>query len=298
MDLDAERGDLAAAVAEPGLDHGGQQVDARLGRGADTRVGVALGGIERGGGRVNEPAHGLVGGLHGHQHAAHVGVADDRHRVAAAAAVADGMALDPLLGVGERRLIGALADRQALQADQHPGVVHHGEHAGHAPVLLAHEVTDRAARIAVGHDAGRRGVDAELVLERDAAQVVARARRAVRAGQELGHDKNAQTLGAGGRVGRAGEDHVDDVLGTVVLAPGDEDLLTGDEIVIAVRHGPGLERAHVRAGLGFGQFHGPGPGTRDQLGQVGRLLRLGAMGLQQFDRALGQHRRQREAQVR
>src|SRR4029077_12411249 len=72
-----------------------------------------------------------------------------------------------------------LGDRYALQADREPRLVHHGEHAGHAAVLLADQETGRAALIAIHHGAGRRRMDAELVLDRMGAHVVARARRAV-----------------------------------------------------------------------------------------------------------------------
>jgi len=70
----------------------------------------------------------------------------------------------------------------ALHADRQPGIVHHGEHAIHAAVLLAEEIADGAAMIAVHHGAGGRAVDAELVLDRVAARVVERTQRAVSVG--------------------------------------------------------------------------------------------------------------------
>jgi hypothetical protein len=63
--------------------------------------------------------------------------------------------------------------RHALQPDREARVVHHREHVLEAAILLADQVAGGAALVAVGHHAGRAGVDAELVLDRDAAQVVA-----------------------------------------------------------------------------------------------------------------------------
>src|SRR2546423_1737005 len=80
------------------------------------------------------------------------------------------------------------------------------------------------AVIAVDHRAGRRSMDAELVLDRVAAQVVWRTRRAVGAGQEFGYQKQRDALGAGRRVGQPRQHEMDDVVGEVVLAVGDEDL--------------------------------------------------------------------------
>ena len=54
---------------------------------------------------------------------------------------------------------------------------------------------------------------------------VALAERAVGVDHELGHDEQRDALAAGRRVGQARQHQVDDVLGQVVLAGGDEDLL-------------------------------------------------------------------------
>ena len=52
---------------------------------------------------------------------------------------------------------------------------------------------------------------------------------------------------------------MDDVLRQVVIAIGDEDLLAGDQIALAVRHGPAAQRADIGAGLRLGQIHRAGP---------------------------------------
>ena len=153
----------------------------------------------------------------------HVGMLDDRAH--ALARCARGAALAALARVGERLLRGPLGNGDALQPDAEPGVVHHREHAGEAAVLLADEPAERALAVAVDHGAGRRAVDAQLVLDGMAADVVAGA-----VGQELRHQEQRDAARAGRRVGQARQHEMDDVVGEVVLAVGDEDLLAGDAV--------------------------------------------------------------------
>ncbi|CAM4413651.1 hypothetical protein PARU111607_17705 [Palleronia rufa] len=84
----------------------------------------------------------------------------------------------------------------------------------------------------------------------------------------------------------------------IPVAPGDIDLLAGDLIgAVAVRNRPGLERAHVRSRLRFGQVHGTGPFAAGQLRQVEILQRFGGVGLQGLDLALAQHRAELQRQA-
>ena len=92
---------------------------------------------------------------------------------------------------------------------------------------------------------------------------------------------------------------MDDVLGHVMLAVGDEDLGAEHFIgAVALRHGAGAHGGQVGAGLGLGQVHGAGPAPGDQGLDVARLLRVAAGGQQRLDRAVGQQRDQCERQVR
>ena len=62
--------------------------------------------------------------------------------------------------------------------------------------------------------------------------------------------KHEMPLVPGGASGRAGQHEVDDVVGHVVLAEGDEDLRAGDAPGAVVGgHGLGAQRADVGAGL-------------------------------------------------
>ncbi len=216
-----------------------------------------VGKVERNAGQMADPARGVDARLHRHQHALHVGVLDDRgHPVAAFRPPA----LAALARVSQRLLIGAVADRHALRPDREPRRVHHHEHGGEAAVLLADQPGLRAFVLAIDHDAGRGAVNAELVLDSGAAQVVAGPERAVGVDEEFRRQEQRQAARAGRRAGQAGENEMDDVLRHVVLAIGDEDLLAEQAIgsvLGALRPGPhGVE---IGPRLRLGEVHGPGP---------------------------------------
>ena len=202
-----------------------------------------------------------------------------------------GAALPALARIGERLLRGAFGDADALQPDAEPRPVHHGEHAGHAGVLFADDKARRPAVVAENHRAGRRAVDAELVLDRMRAHVVAGAGRAVGVEQKFGDHEQGDAARARRRVGQAREHEVDDVVGEVVLAVGDEDLLAGDAIgAVGGAFGARAQRADVGAGLRLGELHRGDPFAGDELAEVGALERLAAMGGERVD---GRHAHQR-----
>ncbi len=211
----------------------------------------------------------------------------------------DRLALHAVLRIGGRALVGALRDPDALEPDGKPREIHHDEHVLEAAVLFADEVTGRSPVVAVRHDRRGARVDAELVLQRDAVHVVARAEAAVVVDEDLGHDEQRDPLDALRRIRRAREHEVDDVVGVVVLAVGDEDLLA-EELVrpVALRHGARAHGGEVRAGLRLRQVHGPGPGAGHHLRQEPVLELLRAAQRDRLDRALRQHRAEIEGEVR
>jgi hypothetical protein len=101
---------------------------------------------------------------HQHQHAADVGMADDRHRRRRAF---NGPALHAIAGVGHGVLVGALGNSQPSRPTE-ARRVHHDEHVLEAFVFLADQGADGAAVVAMDHDAGRAGMDAQLVFDRHA----------------------------------------------------------------------------------------------------------------------------------
>ncbi|MOA01411.1 hypothetical protein D3C78_1208190 [compost metagenome] len=141
-----------AHVGEEGLGHRRQQRN--LGVGATTLVGViaVFGQVQLQGNIGGEGSPAFVQGFHGQQHAPHIRVHNNRvgnlpgsHRPCWCTA------LQTLAGVLDRVLIGALTQRQALDAHAQAFVVHHGEHGIQAFV----QVTDQIARGAIEvHHAG------------------------------------------------------------------------------------------------------------------------------------------------
>src|SRR5690606_18577133 len=93
-----------------------------------------------------------------------------------------------------------------------------------------------------------------------------------------------------GRAGQACEDEMNDVLGQIVLAEGDEDLLPGDPVLAGVlsvldRRRGRAHRAEVAARLWLGEVHRARPLAADQLRQIGRLLRLATVMIERLGRA-------------
>ncbi|MPM84675.1 hypothetical protein SDC9_131748 [bioreactor metagenome] len=180
MHLHAVGRDALRAVGTPAFDHRYQQADQGLRLRALLRIGVARGAVHLTGAEVGQRAHGLGAGLHVHQHAPHVRVACD-----GGAAADQRLALHPLQRIGACALVGALGNAHAFQANVQPRVVHHGEHAGQPLVRLADQVADSAAAVAKTHRRRGAAVDAHLVLNRRAGQVVAFAQGAIVVDQVL-----------------------------------------------------------------------------------------------------------------
>ena len=97
--------------------------------------------------------------LHQHQGPADIRVVEQPRGESAGPGRAALLALERK---GQRRLIGALGDADALDADVEAGGVHHHEHRGQALIRLADQF---GVGVLVEHHAGRRSVDAELVLQ-------------------------------------------------------------------------------------------------------------------------------------
>ena len=173
-------------------------------------------------------------------------------------------ALQPVLAVGHRVLVGDLGLAVALHAHRESGGVHHDEHGPEALVRLADQIPDRAV---VVHHAGGVAVDAHLLLDGATAHRVAVAETGVGVDQELGHNEQADALDPVRAARNLGQHQMDDVFGQVVLAGGDEDLGAGDTIgSVRLRFGPGAQQTQVGAAVRFGQVHGAGPLAGDHLG--------------------------------
>jgi hypothetical protein len=98
-------------------------------------------------------------------------------------------------------------------------------------------------------------------------------------GRNFGTMNSADALHAGRGALDAGQHQVDDIVGHVVLAGRDPDLLAGNLVgAVGLRNGLGAQQAQVRAAMRLGQVHGAGPLAGDHLRQVGLLLVVAAAG--------------------
>ena len=196
--------------------------------------------------------------------------------------------LNAVTGVGHGLLVGTLGNGEPLKADIIPGAVHHQEHAVEAAVLLAKKITDGAFVLPVLEHRRRRRLDAELLLDRQALNIIAPAEAAIVIDEEFRHDEKRDPLHARRRVGKARENEMDDVLAHVVFAVGDIDLLPADPVMITLRGRRRPQRREIGTGLRFRQVHRAGPFTGIQLRKIGRLLGVVADNLKSVDGALRQ----------
>ena len=247
--------------------------------------------------RKREAARGLVERLDLEQHAPHVGMHDDR--IGALAGVfraRQRTALQAVFGVGERVLIGDLRLRETLHGDAEPRLVHHHEHGVQPAIRLADK---KALRAVVIHHAGRICVNAHFLFDRAAGDAVARAERPVVIDQKFRHDEERDALHAGGRALDPREHQVDDVLGQIMFARGNENLLPGDGIgAVRARDRFRGEKPQIRAALRLGQIHRAGPAPFRHLRRIEVFLLRRTMAQERGERALSQPRIHGESHIR
>ncbi len=91
---------------------------------------------------------------------------------------------------------------------------------------------------------------------------------------------------------------MDDLIGEIVVAVGDENLGPRHApAAIVIRFGAGLERADVAPRLRLGQIHRRRPFARHDLRQIVALQFVRAMRFERFDRAEAEHWQHRKAGV-
>src|SRR5579859_7914708 len=97
---------------------------------------------------------------------------NDRHTILAAHP--DFGPLDALVRIAQRTLIGSLRHANAFDAHRKSRRIHHDEHVFEPAVLFTDQLANGTAILAISEHAGGTRMDAELMLDRDAAHVVAR----------------------------------------------------------------------------------------------------------------------------
>ncbi len=140
-------------------------------------------------------------------------------------------------------------------------------------------------------------MNAQLVLDRHAANIVTLAETAVLADQHLGHDEQRNPSRALRRAVDACQHQVNDVRGEIVIAVSDEDLLPANPEMIVLRRRASADGGKIGAGLRFGEVHGSGPFAADHFRQVAAFLSWRAAAIDGFNRTLRQHRTQFECEI-
>ena len=226
--------------------------------------------IKGSGGTRGERAAAFGGGAHGHEHAFHVWMVNDRCRRSHRAV--HGAALHAVFGVLNGLLVSALRNRNALNAHAIARSIHHDEHVFEATVFFANEVANGSAVVAILQNSRGRGFDAHFVFDADAMCVVATAKRTIFVHHEFRHDKQRNPLHAFWRTLHASQHEMNDVLGHVVFAIGDEDF-GAENLVRAIRQrlSAGAHEGQIRARLRLSEVHRAAPFAADEVFKVNGL---------------------------
>ncbi|MNP11072.1 hypothetical protein D3C76_1032460 [compost metagenome] len=137
--------------------------------------------------------------------------------------------------IGQAALECRFGNAQALQSNLEARIVHHREHAGQALIRLTDQPTRGAVEI---HHTGGGTLDAHLVLQRPAAQGIARSGRSIGVEQPLGYQEQADPFDTRRCIRQSSEHQVNDVVAQILFAAADEDLAAA-ELVAAIHLGLG-----------------------------------------------------------
>ena len=190
-----------------------------------------------------EPAFNV--GLLCEQHAAHVGMLDDRDLRLCRVLRQRMPSLRSLARIFQRVQVAGVAQHHCAEADADARLVHHVEHVGETLVLLADEITDcasLAARLELAFAEVQQAVGGaaitHLVIEAGKHDIVAFSERAVRVHQLLRHDEQRDAFHTRDQlavlVRNLRKDEVNDVVRQLVL-PGRNPHLVALEAIGAVR---------------------------------------------------------------
>ena len=131
--------------------------------------------------------------------------------------------------------------------------------------------TPRLRVVEIEH-AGRLRLDAHLLLDAAGGDAVARAHLAVLADEEFRHHEEIHggeiVVDLAVLVRDLRDHHVDDVVGQILVAAGDEDLGAGELVgAVGLLDRARLHQAQIGAAAGLGQAHRARPFAADHLGQ-------------------------------
>ena len=226
MHLHCLRGHFHPEIRAPGLGERRQQLGQPHRLLSGLCISTVMRPIKRRAIEIDQATHSLYMRAHGHQHAPHICMMNDRRHLALGHA--GGLPLLALAGIFHRFLIGAFSNRQPLHPDIKARIVHHGEHAGHAFIFLTQQIADTIPIIAIGHDRRRACMNADLFFQRDALEIVALAECSILIDKIFRHDEQRDAFRARGSPRRTGQHQMNDILAHLMFAIGDENLLSGN----------------------------------------------------------------------
>ena len=158
--------------------------------------------------------------------------------------------MDAVFSVRHGVLIRILGDGQTLQTDPQPFVIHHREHRLQATIGFADHPAFRIFKV---HDACARAFNAHLLFDGTNARSIALARVVVRVRHKLRNQEKADSTRTTRCIRKFGENQMDDVVGEILLAAGDEDFRAGDGVgAIVLRNRARPHHAEVGASVRLG----------------------------------------------
>eukprot|EP01022_Parablepharisma_sp_SALTPOND_P036533 TRINITY_DN997_c0_g3_i1.p1 TRINITY_DN997_c0_g3~~TRINITY_DN997_c0_g3_i1.p1 ORF type:complete len:1016 (+),score=293.40 TRINITY_DN997_c0_g3_i1:1785-4832(+) len=257
-------GALETLLRQEGLDDRRDEFQPLVMTTAQRGIGIVLGQVQQQAGPAGQHARAFDAAALFHQQFLYGRMMGDqvtpRHRGSARGRAR----LAALAGIGGGPLPCRLRQPQPLRAHMQARRIHHHEHGGQSASRLAHQP---ALCLLEAQAAGGAAMDPHLVFDTRAPHAITAA-----IGQHPWRQQQRQALAAGQRIGQACQHQVDDVVGEIVLATGDEDLVAADAVAaILLRQGACAQLPQVAAGLGFGQAHGGQPLAAGDLLQVARL---------------------------
>ena len=142
-------------------------------------------------------------------------------------------------------------------------------------------------------------MNAHLFLDGAAGHAIALAGIVVLVRNELRHDEQRNPFRAFGSAFDAGQHQMDDIVGKVVFAGRDKNLLARNPVAaIAIGDSLGAKHAEIGSAMRLRQIHGAGPVAFDHLRQELALLFVGSVNLNCRDRTLRQAGIHRKCHVR
>ena len=240
--------------------------------------------------RIGQGACRLGIGAHCQKHPPHICMINNADTLALIAG--KGKALRALPRVTDCLLVGTITDRHTLQPDSNPGIVHHNEHIFQALALFPNKKARGTALIAKLHHTCGRAMNSQFMFKRDRIQIISLPQTAIIIHQNLRYNKQAKTFIPRWQPLDMRQNKVYDILGKIMIAISDKNLLSGNQVMIALFFCGTANGRQIGAGLWFGQVHCSCPLAANQFLKIQCLLRCIPMCFNRLDCSLCQQRAQ------